>query len=37
MVPLSYDMLDSAAIFNTNECKEGIVATSGESLRIVIP
>lgn len=37
MVPLSYDMLDFAAVFNTEECKEGVVATSGESLRIVQP
>jgi hypothetical protein len=37
MVPLSYDMLDYAGIFNTADCKEGIVATSGESLRIVTP
>lgn len=37
MVPLSYDMLDSAGVFSTSEYKEGIVATSGESLRIIAP
>ena len=37
MVPLSYDMLDHSAIFSTSECREGIVSTSRDSLRIITP
>ncbi len=35
MVPLSYDILDHSALFSTTECREGIVATSKDSLRII--
>lgn len=34
MTPLSYDPLDFAAEFSTEMCPEGVVAVSGEKLRI---
>ncbi|CAM9666346.1 unnamed protein product [Ascophyllum nodosum] len=34
MTPLSYDPLDHAAEFSTEMCPEGVVAVSGEKLRI---
>lgn len=34
MTPLSYDPLDYAAEFSTEMCPEGVVAVSGEKLRI---
>lgn len=34
MTPLSFDPLDFAAEFSTEMCPEGVVAVSGEKLRI---
>lgn len=34
MTPLSYDSLEYAAEFSTEMCPEGVVAVSGEKLRI---
>lgn len=34
MTPLSYDPLNYAAEFSTEMCPEGVVAVSGEKLRI---
>lgn len=34
MTPLSYDALDYAAEFSTEMCTEGVVAVSGNRLRI---
>uniref|UniRef100_A0A7R9UD19 DNA damage-binding protein 1 n=1 Tax=Pinguiococcus pyrenoidosus TaxID=172671 RepID=A0A7R9UD19_9STRA len=35
LTPLSYDGLDSADSFCSEQCEEGIVATSGDTLRII--
>lgn len=35
LVPLSYGTLDYASFFSSEQCPEGIVAVSGNSLRII--
>lgn len=35
MIPLSYDTLDYAAPFNSQECNDGVVGISGNTLRII--
>ena len=37
MVPLSYESMDSAATFSSQGVLEGIVGTSGNTLRIITP
>lgn len=37
MQPLSYDALEYAASFNSQDCFGGIVGISGNSLRIIMP
>lgn len=37
MVPLSYETLDFAGSFSSNECTDGIVGISAHTLRIIMP
>ena len=37
MVPLSYESIDFASSFCSQECSEGVVGISGNTLRIITP
>ena len=37
MVPMTYEALDYVAPFSSSECKEGVVAIAGNTLRIISP